>query len=372
MDVSELFPPIDKGWQANARKRYAAAVLGGEADHVPVDPMMLSHATVACGHSIRDFYERPKLGAHCLAYAQQLYDLLPVTKYYFAHPWMSELGTRLKFMDLTPPVPENTVVQNAEDVERLEVPDADGIKEGFTFQQLSGAYDYIKEKLPEMFVPISPCPEPEGSAAGLAGIEEFLMWTLTDLDLALKLVRKYTDTAVAGAEAMAKTYGMALLTTGSVLANSDIMPPETIQKVAAENLEYLVRQAFTRGAGPQVFYHFCGNHDADLHLFEDRIIYSPLTIVHVGYKGREVYPAEEMKAMFGDKATIMPSVDTKRFTMPNPKGVYDEAARQILDGRDSPKGFILGTTCEVPPYSPPGNILALVRAAEDHGRYGDW
>ncbi len=372
MDTAELFPPIDLDWQNKSRKRYAAAVLGGDADRIPVDPMMLSHSTVACGHTIRDFYEKPKLGAHCLAYIQQLYDLLPVTKYYFAHPWMPELGIRLKFMDYTPPVPENVVVVEPEDVDLLEVPDSEEIKKGFTFTRLTEAYDYIREKLPQMFVPISPCPEPEGSGAGLAGLEQFLMWTITDMDLALKLVRKYTDTAVSGAEALAKRYGMALLTTGSVLANSDIMPPETIDKVAADNLEYLVKSAFTRGAGPQVFYHFCGNHENDYHLFINKIIYSPLTIVHMGYKGREVFPAGELKEAFGDKATIMPSVDTKRFIVPNPRAIYDEAARQIQDGRDSPKGFILGTTCEVPPFSPPGNLLALVRAAKDHGTYGTW
>ncbi|MDI3541935.1 MAG: uroporphyrinogen decarboxylase [Candidatus Methanomethylophilaceae archaeon] len=372
MDTSELFPPIHKSWHDRARRRYAAAVLGGEADRVPVDPMMMSHSTLACGFTIRDYYENPCLGAHCLAYVQELYDLLPVTKYYFAHPWMSELGTKIRFMDYIPPVPDNIVVNGPEDVDKLRVPDPEEIKNGFTYKRLTMANDYIKKKLPNMFVPLAACPEPEGSAAALCGIEEFLMWTVTDMDLTLKLIRKYTDTAISGAEAIAKTYGMALVNTGAVLANSDIMPPETIKKVAAENLPYLIKESFKRGAGPQIFYHFCGNHADDYHLFVNRIIYSPLTIVNIGYKGREVFPAEIMKEAFGDKATIMPAVDTKRFISPNPKAVYDEAVRQILAGRDSEKGFILGTACEVPPYSPPGHIRALVRAAEDYGRYGTW
>ena len=103
----EGIPPIDPEWLKRSKRRYFAAFVGGEADRVPVDPMMLSHATVTCGYTIRDFYEKPELAASCLAYAQQKYDLLPVTKYYFAHPWLPELGINLKFMDLTAPVPTN-------------------------------------------------------------------------------------------------------------------------------------------------------------------------------------------------------------------------------------------------------------------------
>ena len=120
----EGIPPIDPEWLKRSKRRYFAAFVGGEADRVPVDPMMLSHATVTCGYTIRDFYEKPELAASCLAYAQQKYDLLPVTKYYFAHPWLPELGINLKFMDLTAPVPTNTIVGEPEDVDKIEIPES--------------------------------------------------------------------------------------------------------------------------------------------------------------------------------------------------------------------------------------------------------
>lgn len=130
----DSFDPIDENWLHKAKKRYASAVIGAPgADRIPVDPMMLSHSTVFYGYRIRDFYENPKLAATCLAHAQQHYDLLPVTKYYFAHPWLPELGINLKYMDLTAPVPTNIVVNEPEDAERIEIPSAEDIHSGYTF-----------------------------------------------------------------------------------------------------------------------------------------------------------------------------------------------------------------------------------------------
>ena len=55
-------------------KRFASPFTGTKHDRVSVDPMMLSHVAVVCGRTIRDFYERPDLGAQCLAAASQFYD----------------------------------------------------------------------------------------------------------------------------------------------------------------------------------------------------------------------------------------------------------------------------------------------------------
>lgn len=372
MDPSGLFPQMNQEWLTKAKRRYSATFMGGEFDRIPVDPMMLSHATVACGYTIRDFYEKPELGAHCLAYAQEMYDLLPVTKYYFAHPWLPELGIELRFMDLTAPVPNNIVVNDPEDVHKISIPDLKEIENGYTYKRLTGASKYIKEKLPEMFVPLAYCPEPVGSAAELCGIEQFLMWTETEMDLAKKLIDIYVDTAVTGAEALARAYGMALISTGAVLENSDTMSPATIAEISPPALEKLVKGCLMKGAGPQIFYHFCGNRENDFSLYPNKIIYTPFTIMQMGYYGRDPFPAGIMKETFGNQCAIMPSVDTKLFVMPNQITIYEQAKRQLLEGRDSKMGFILGTCCEVPPNSHPCNIHSLVKAAEDHGKYGTW
>ena len=98
----------------------------------------------------------------------------------------------------------------------------------------------------------------------------------------------------------------------------------------------------------------------------------PLNVLEIGYMGQNEFPAELLKNEFQDVTTIMPGVDTKLMINPNPKKVYERAKEVVLAGRDAKKGFILGTTCETPPYTIPGNLLALTRAARDFGTYGTW
>ncbi len=365
-------PPIDGDWLKKAKKRYSATFLGGEFDRLPVDPMMLGHSTVCCGYTIRDFYEHPILAVKCMAYAQETYDLLPVTKYYFAHPWLTELGIKLQPMDYMAPVASNVVVNEPEDVDLIHIPDNAELEKGYTFTRLTGAMDYVKQNIPDMFVPLAYVPEPVGAGATLCGLEQFLMWTETEKDLCKKLVDIYIDTATTGAESIARRYGMALLNTGAVFENSDTMSPSTIKWISPPALNKLVKNCLMKGAGPQIFYHFCGNHKDDYNLFTNSIIFTPFTIMQIGYWERESFPAKIMKEEFGKLCAIMPSVDTKLFTIPNQQKIYEIAAKQVIDGRDSPHGCILGTTCEVPPMSNPANIHSLVRAAKDFGTYGMW
>ena len=107
-------------------------------------------------------------------------------------------------------------------------------------------------------------------------------------------------------------------------------------------------------------------------LFKDGLMWSPFTVFHIGYDGRNVFPSSVLKETFQDKATVMGSVDTKLMIDPNPNKVYNQAKEQLLAGRDAKKGYILGTACETPPYTIPGQLLALVKAARDFGTYGTW
>jgi len=332
----------------------------------------LSHASVACGNTIGDFYRYPDLGAHCVAYASQVYDLLPVTHWYFSLSWVAEMGLDIQYMETMPPVPKAPIISSPNEVDDVEVVSVEELNKGWTMKHYNKANEYVQKYLPEMFIPMVNVSDITGSAAQLCGVENFVMWALCEPDAAHTLVDRYTETAINGAEAVSKKYGMATISTGSVLANNDIFSDEMVAEYSAKYLRKLVNGAFRRGAGPQVFYHLCGNHETDYKVIKEHAVWSPFTIVNIGYKGREVFPADIMAKEFGNLATIMPSVDTRLMIMPNAMRVYQQAKEQIIAGRDSANGFILGTACEVPSYSHPANIHALVQAAKDFGTYGTW
>ncbi|HRR66152.1 MAG TPA: uroporphyrinogen decarboxylase family protein [Methanomassiliicoccales archaeon] len=348
-------------------------------DRIDVDPIILSAAAVACGYTIRDFYEKPELGIHCVGYISHLYDLLPVTHWFFSLPWVTELGLKLVYKETLPPISTGPIYSAPEDVDKMHVPSKEELvnaqaKYGqlATVPMFYRIYDYVTKNLPMTLVPISYGFDLVGAAAEMVGVENFIMWTFTEPEAADKLVDKYTQTSINGAEALADKYGSAMLIVGSVLANNDIFNDEGVERYSVKNMYKYVDGCFKRGAGPQVFYHLCGNHETDYKLFRDGLMWSPFTVFHVGYKGRNPFPSSLLKQNFQDRATCMGSVDTKLMIDPNPNKVYNQAKEQLLGGRDSKKGYILGTSCETPPYTIPGQMLALVKAARDFGTYGTW
>ena len=373
MGYEELFPPNDlKGWHANAAKRFASPFVDNYHHRVDVDPIMLSNAAVNCGFTIRDFYEKPELGIHCVGYVAELFDLLPVTHWFFSLPWIRELGITLEYKDTLPPVSTGPIMSEPEEVEKLVPIEKEDLKKGSTIPLFYGLYDYVQQNLPHTLVPISYGFDLCGAGAELVGVENFIMWTFTEPDIAHKLIDTYVGTSINGADILSDKYGMAMLIVGSILANNDIFSDEMVEEFSAKKMHYYVDQCFRKGAGPQIFYHLCGNHETDYKVFKKNLVWSPFNVLEIGYMGQKEFPAEILKNEFQDVTTIMPGVDTKLMINPNPKKVYDRAKEVILAGRDAKKGFILGTTCETPPYTIPGNLLALTRAARDFGTYGTW
>jgi uroporphyrinogen decarboxylase len=372
MGYEELFPKNNMKWHGNAAKRFASPFVDMPHDRIDVDPIMLSNAAVNCGYTIRDFYEKPELGIHCVGYISELYDLLPVTHWFFSLPWVTELGLTLQYKETLPPVSTGPIISEPEEVDKIEIPSKEDLKKAWTLPQFYRIYDYVAEQLPHTLVPISYGFDLVGAAAELCGVENFIMWTFTEEDAAHALVDKYVQTAINGADGMSDKYGMAMLIVGSVLANNDIFSDDAVLEYSAKKMATYVDGCFRAGAGPQVFYHLCGNHETDWKVFKDQLVWSPFTVFHIGYHGKNVFPSDLLKDNFQDVSTVMGSVDTKLMIDPRPIKCYDQAKEQLLKGRDAKKGYILGTSCETPPYSLPGNLLALVRAAEDYGTYGTW
>ncbi len=214
MGYEELFPPYDMEWHGKATKRFANPFVDNKFDRVDVDPVMLSHAAVTCGYTIRDFYEKPELGIHCLAYIYQLYDLLPVTHWFYSTPWLSEFGCELVQKDTLPPIVETPIINEPGEVDKLEVPSEEDIRKGRTYTQYQRIYSYVQKNLPQTFVPISYGFDLVGEAAHMCGVENFIMWTYTEPEAAQKLVGKFTEGAVNGALCTAKDYGMAMVVLG--------------------------------------------------------------------------------------------------------------------------------------------------------------
>jgi uroporphyrinogen decarboxylase len=118
------FPDINTDWHAHATKRFAGPFVGNTFDRVDVDPILLPHAAIINGYTLKEFYMRPKLGLASAVWANEIYDLLPVTHWFYSNVWLRELGCKMEFKETLPPVVvEPRPVKNPEDVDKLRIPD---------------------------------------------------------------------------------------------------------------------------------------------------------------------------------------------------------------------------------------------------------
>jgi len=365
-----FFPDINKDWHAHATKRFAGPFVGVNYDRVDVDPVILPYAAIQSGIGLKEFYQRPRLGLASVAWTNEMHDFLSVTHWFYSNVWMRELGCKLRYSDTLPPVVDGKrPIQVPEDVDKLAPVDVSGIEKGPTFMEYADAYDWLsKSPLAGFFVPIHFGFCPTAMSAEMVGVDKFMLWTIKQPKLCHKIMETITDTSANAAIAIAKRYGFAMMVIGGVLANSDLLAPAKVKEYGIDYHIKLVKKAFKGGAGPQLWYHLCGNHSKDYLLWKD-VIMSPFTVMHIGYMGKESFPVKLAKEVYGNRATIMSSVDTKLMYRGQPKQVYDVSKQMILDGKDSPRGFVHGCACEAPAYTPSANMYAMVKAAREWGKF---
>ena len=364
-----FFPEINKDWHAHATKRFAGPFVGNTFDRVDVDPIILPHAAIVAGYTLKEFYERPKLGLASVIFANEMYDLLPVTHWFYSNVWLRELGCKLEIKETLPPiVVGERPVKNPEDVDKIRVPDVSELEKGPTCAGLFEGYDFVKQYFPNWLVPIHYGFCLTAMAAEMTGVDKFMLWILKQPKLCHKLLETMADTSANGAAAIAKRYGFAMMVIGGVLANTDLLQPAKVKEFGMDYHVKLVKKAFKYGAGPQLWYHMCGNHARDWQIWKGEF-FSPFTVIHIGYMGKESFPVPELVKTYGNMATVMSSVDTKLMYRGTPKEVYEVSKKMILEGKDSPRGFVHGCACEAPAYTPPANIYAMVKAAREWGKY---
>jgi len=71
----------------------------------------------------------------------------------------------------------------------------------------------------------------------------------------------------------------------------------------------------------------------------------------------------------GHSCIIAGNIEPALLQNSTPQEVYDICVTTIEKGRRAPLGFILMPGCSTPPYTPPDNMRAMLRAAVDAGTY---
>jgi uroporphyrinogen decarboxylase len=178
-------------------------------------------------------------------------------------------------------------------------------------------------------------------------------------------LRKSTDFLLKVIDLFIERYGaerMMAFDGGPTEANQLISPGQ-FEEFALPYVSEIHDKAIVKGIRT-FFSHICGEQNLNLPHWQ-KVNYGSPGIVSFGHE----VSLEKAVRMFGDKNIIAGNINTTIIQMGTPEEVYEETKRCILEGKDSPRGFVLMAGCEVPVQAPPINMHYMMKALRDYGFY---
>lgn len=348
--------------------RSNAFFMGEVPDRTPASPMAIGLAGLMHGHPLYDFYTKPDIGVQSIIHAGQIFDAEILPMWMYATYWAEDYGAKIKMPvgRMSAPALVEPACKTLEEAENLEVLDLKELSNGPTMQRHWKALETAKKMLGPFFSPWSFPYEVFIQVAWWVGPEKAVMLVAKEPKLMHKLLKKAVEHCVNVNTLVAEKYGSSFIICSSLLTSNTLSRKQNIEF----NLNYLdemIKKSLDNGAGPGIFYHLCGDHKNDWDLHKDMPM-TPATIMHVAYEGKEPMDINKVMDVFGKKCVILGNTDTALMQLGTPAEVYDNVKEQVLAAKESPKGFIAGNACEVPPFAPPANVYAFVQAVKDHGK----
>jgi uroporphyrinogen decarboxylase len=361
MEVNKLWD-AEKGKTAlTNRDRVVAAYKRSFSDRVPVYPIVASFAGTLDGLSIEEYCTNPTRAISAMMNYYERYQPDVVLAYNDLAKEAEAFGCGVKYSDYVVPSIETHLLEDKADLAKLSMPDP------YKTARLPGFLEQC-----EALVKAAPPAATGAVAVGpwtiamlLRNPEMMLLDTFEDPQFIHDLMRLTTDFCKLWGDAIAKTkIGLSF---SEPTASISLVSPDNYREFIAPYHKELVDHFKAKKVG--VTAHICG---VTYPIFEDLIGCGFTTIsfdldqqsdptLHVDQLERFVQVAK-------GRAVAIGNVDATMFEKATRQQIEGEVGR-CIDTAARQSGFILSTSCEIPPRSNPEIVKWFMDAAHDLGRY---
>ncbi len=347
-------------------QRWRAILSGDPVDRVPVFPFAFGHNAILFGYpNLGDLYSKPELAYKTQIIAREIYGW-DQPLFFWSPSWgITEYGGKSVF-PYNPKMMSVTMVEPAvktpEDAERLEVPDPK--KDPNMIEAMKWMKKAVEKKEMPMFFLSG------GWLTNLDKIVEIqtvMRWIKYHPDLIKKLLAKTVEFAVRQTELLISEMGADtwIAMEATPTDSNTLISPQTFEQIVLPSAIAVHQKVLDLGV-PMWFSHFCSNQNGNIKAgLIDRIPMGKPGIIHFG-------PEVDLKVTverFGKKNIVIGNIDPPSIMLQPYEEVIRLAKADIEKGMHSPRGYIMGVGCELPPRTPTANVYALVKAAREFGRY---
>ncbi len=338
--------------QMTPRERLDAILQGKPYDRIPCSVNVGNQAAKLLGISSSDYVKSAD---------RQVEGILASYKEYgveFLGPHaniLATIGLKYVYPEDSTPYPEEPLVKNYADLERLEIPD---FRKATELQVFWETLEKVTEKIGDE-VPISiGMSGPFSASAQLRGIEVFMRDLYQNPEFAHKILSFILECTASFVKEVGKynvKFGIFDPTSSSCLIS-----PKQYRQFSLPYQTELV--AVMKNAGDDYpMLHICGNTTK---------IWKDMAATGAGILSLDnIIDLEAAKKEVGDRVVLMGNVrPTDTMLFGTTKDVEENVKECLIKAADSPKGFLLALGCGMPLNTPPENIHALVEANKKYGQ----
>ena len=344
------------------RDRVVAAYKRSFADRVPVYPIVASFAGTLDGLSIEEYCTKPTRAITAMMNYYERFQPDVVLAYNDLAKEAEAFGCRVKYSDYVVPSIDQHVLQDDKTaLARLAMPDP--YKTGRLPGFLEQCDALVKAKPPTAIGAVAV--GPWTIAMLLRNPETMLLDTFEDPQFIHDVMRVTTD--------FCKLYGDAIVKTGIGLSFSEptasisLISPDNYRDFVAPYHKELVEHFKATKVG--VTTHICGT---TYPIFEDLLQCGFTTVSFDLDQQADPTLHVDQLARFMDvargRAVAIGNVDATKFERTSREAMYADVKR-CVDTAARRSGFILSTSCEIPPRSEPEIVQWFMDAAHEYGRY---
>jgi MtaA/CmuA family methyltransferase len=372
MDYEAKMPPrymeVNRLWDAEKgkapltnRDRVVAAYKRSFADRVPVYPIVASFAGTLDGLTIEEYCTDPTKAIRAMMNYYERYQPDVVLAYNDLAKEAEAFGCHVKYSDYVVPSIDRHILEDKSKLAALTMPDPYGTARLPGFLEQCEAL--VKAAPPAAMGAVAV--GPWTIAMLLRNPETMLLDTFEDPAFIHALMRMTTDFCKAWGEAILKTkIGLSF---SEPTASLSLISPDNYRDFVLPYHRELVEHFKKMKAGLTT--HICGT---TYPIYED-LIQAGFTTVSFDLdqqadpKLRVDQLARFMEVSRG-RAVAIGNVDATMFERASRAEIEAEVQRCIATAARQ-SGFILSTSCEIPPRSRPEVVRWFMDAAHDHGRY---
>jgi uroporphyrinogen decarboxylase len=331
-------------------ERFSLLLIDESPDRLIAAPLVTAHAATVAGLAPGDCLKDGKLFARAQLEAQALYGHDAFTVFSDVGILAEAMGSVYRHFADGVPLLETPVVGNPDDLDGLRPPEPDQGRLPVYLEAIRILHQTRGDRVPTFcFVPA-----PFTTAAGLRGIEDFLVDTVTDPEFALQIVRVAEAAAIPLLDEIVLAGALPVLV--DPLASSNVASPATYRKFALPGTKRLIERLHRLDL--DVTLHVCG---------DTAPILADLAATGADLLSFDQTPIGEVRERIGDRVRLVGNVSPQTLLQGDRASVERETAAAMRAGIGTPKGFVLSTGCELAIWTPEENVVAFMKAARAAG-----